>query len=51
MWDAGVRGKMWRVLKAMYNDVRSCVMVDGEKTEWFESCVGVRQGCVLSPIL
>lgn len=42
---------MWRVLRAMYREVKSCVMVDGEQTEWFETCMGVRQGCVLSPIL
>ena len=35
----------------MYREVKSCVMVDGEQTEWFETCMGVRQGCVLSPIL
>jgi hypothetical protein len=51
LWDAGVRGKMWRVVRAMYMEVHSCVMVEGEKTEWFETLMGVRQGCVLSPIL
>ena len=35
----------------MYREVKSCVMVNGEQTEWFETCLGVRQGCVLSPIL
>lgn len=42
---------MWRVLRGMYAEVNSCVIVDGEKSEWFESLIGVRQGCVLSPIL
>jgi hypothetical protein len=51
LWDAGVRGKMWRVLRSMYSEVKSCVMVDGVQTEWFETRMGVRQGCVLSPIL
>ena len=51
LWDAGVRGKMWRVLRAMYKETKSCVMVDGKQTDWFETKMGVRQGCVLSPIL
>ena len=42
---------MWRVLKAMYNNVESSVRVNGERTEWFGVEVGVRQGCVLSPVL
>jgi hypothetical protein len=51
LWDAGVRGKMWRIIKNMYQEVKSCVMVEGEQTEWFETLLGVRQGCVISPIL
>jgi hypothetical protein len=51
LWEAGVKGKMWRVLRALYKEVKSCVMVDGELSEWFETLVGVRQGCVLSPVL
>ena len=35
----------------MYSKVSSCVLVDGEQSQWFDSMVGVRQGCVLSPIL
>jgi hypothetical protein len=51
LWDSGIRGKMWRVIQNMYSEVTSCVMVDGEKTEWFDTSMGVRQGCVLSPVL
>ena len=50
-WDVGVRGKMWRMLRALYSNVESCVIVDGESSEWFESQMGVRQGCILSPVL
>ena len=51
LWQKGVRGKMWRVIKNYYDQVESCVYVNGGQTEWFEVNVGVRQGCVLSPIL
>ena len=51
LWDVSIRGKMWRVLVGIYNKVESCVRVNSEKTEWFGVEVGVRQGCVLSPVL
>ena len=46
-----MRGKMWRVLRDMYREVRSCVMVEGEETDLFEMCMGVQQACMLSPVL
>ena len=51
LWKVGVRGKLWRVLRTIYKKVESCVLVSGEKTEWFKIDTGVRQGCVLSPRL
>jgi hypothetical protein len=51
LWDEGIRGKMWRVVKGMYGVVQSAVLVGDEQTEWFDLSTGVRQGCVLSPIL
>ena len=51
VWDAGVQGRMWRMLRAMYEKAQSCVMVEGEMSDWFKSEIGVRQGCVLSPVL
>ena len=51
LWDEGVRGKMWRVIREMYRTVQSSVLVDGEQTEMFELNMGVRQGCVMSPVL
>ena len=35
----------------MYEGTRNFVIVGKEKTEFFDVEVGVRQGCVLSPIL
>ena len=42
---------MQRVLRSLYDRVQSCVVVEGELTEWFHVNVGLRQGCMLSPIL
>jgi hypothetical protein len=49
--EYGIRGKMWRVIRNIYENVESCVVVDGKSTDWFSIEVGVRQGCILSPIL
>jgi hypothetical protein len=51
LWDKGVRGKMWRLLRAWYQGASSHVRVDGATTESFPVQQGVRQGAVLSPML
>jgi len=51
LWDVGVRGKMWRVIRGLYRKVKSSIKVNDECTEWFDIDVGVRQGSVLSPVL
>ena len=47
----GVKGKMWRVIKTMYNSSRSAVLLESEKSSTFSVEQGVPQGCSLSPIL
>ena len=51
MWELGVRGIMWRVIKEMYRVSRSAVLLDDECSEAFDVQQGVAQGCSLSPIL
>lgn len=55
MWqrlaEEGICGKMWRVLRSIYAKVESCVIVGDSTTDWFDVDTGVRQGCVLSPVL
>ena len=40
-----------RLLEALYKDTISGMRVDGDLSQWFETVVGVMQGCVLSPLL
>ena len=47
----GIGGKMWRVVKNLYAEVGSCVRLGEDKTDWFSLEVGLRQGCILSPVL
>ena len=35
MIEKGIRGKIWRVIKNLYNEVESCVKLWSEKTDWF----------------
>jgi hypothetical protein len=51
LFEFGVRGKMWRVLKSMLKDTASSMVINGKRLEEFTIEVGVRQGCVLSPTL
>ena len=47
----GIRGKMWRVLRSVYESVESSVLVNDRRSRFFKVDVGLRQGCLLSPIL
>ena len=47
----GVRGKVWRVIKQMYEFSRSAVFLEGEKSDTFSLEQGVAQGCSLSPFI
>lgn len=47
----GVHGKMLKLLRNMYGNLKSCVRTDQGLTEFFDCTVGTRQGCMLSPFL
>jgi len=46
-----IRGNMYNILVSMYCSVKSCVRNNGDLTEYFACTSGVKQGCVLSPLL
>ena len=47
----GIAGKLWRVIRNMYQTVESCVQLGPYLTEWFRIELGVRQGDPLSSFL
>ena len=47
----GIHGKMFSTLRSMYSNVKSSVRIDSKITEYFDCFSGVKQGCVLSPLL
>ena len=42
--------KIIKILENAYKNTFSAVRVDGDISDWFETIVGVLQGCVLSPL-
>ena len=52
MWEMGIQGKLWPVIRNnIYNVNQSCVYLDDIKSEYFGITQGVAQGCTLSPTL
>ena len=47
----GIPEKVIKVIQSFYKDSRCAVRADGEVGEWFQIITGVRQGCVLSPLI
>ena len=47
----GVQGRMIRILRSMYKNVQACVLCNSGETDLFECLQGLKQGCVVSPIL
>jgi len=63
-FDSVYRPAMWQIMKAygipegiidivkcLYNNSRCAVRTEGELGEWFQIVTGVRQGCILSPLI
>ena len=50
-WDIGLRGQIWRVIDSFYDKVQRRVRMGEIETDFFDIDEGVKQGCVLSPVL
>ncbi len=42
---------MLLAIKSLYSSVSSCIRVNRYNTDWFKVHTGLRQGCILSPLL
>ena len=51
MYRCGIGGKLLRILKDMYQKVKSCVRSCSTYSDYFNYAVGLRQGEVMSPLL
>ena len=48
---SGISGKVFNVIRNIYQCVKLCVSMNGNKSDYFMSYTGVRQGENLSPLL
>ena len=51
LYKLGVNAKTLRIIKDMYNNVKTCVRGCNSYSDFFECAVGLKQGEVISPIL
>ena len=49
LWESGIQGKSWRVIKEIYRNVENKVVFGDFESDLFEQEYGVKQGCVWSP--
>ena len=47
----GISGRFLATLQSLYKNVKCAVRVNGQQTEWFDVNCGLKQGCMLSPML
>ncbi len=49
--ENGIGGKPFDIITNMYSKSKACVKLSNGTTEYFETNIGVKQGCVISPSL
>lgn len=51
LYQLNTRGKFFNILENMYKEVSFCVSLNDGLTDNFQTNIGVKQGCILSPTL
>ena len=49
--DLGISKKILNTIKTIYSQVECAIELNGNMTEWFNVNSGLKQACVLSPVL
>jgi len=48
---SGIHGQILKMMRSMYEQLKTCVRTDNGLTEWFKCVIGTRQDCMLSSLL
>jgi hypothetical protein len=51
LWESGIQGKPWRLIKEIYRNVKNKVVFNDYESDYFNQEYGVKQSCVLSSTL
>ena len=49
--NAGIKGKLFHALKSMYTSVKQCIRCNNKRSDYMNCTIGLKQGCLASPIL
>jgi hypothetical protein len=51
LWESGIQGKPWHLIKEIYRNVQNKVLFNDYESDYFDQEYGVKQGYTLYPIL
>ena len=51
LYNSNLNGKVLRIIRSMYQSVKSCVKLCNNYSDFFDIAVGLRQGEIISPIM
>ena len=47
----GINGNLYHSLKSIYENIKCNVRINGNYSDWFDVSSGLKQGCLLSPLI
>ena len=51
LYNRGIKGKLWRLLRAAYKECLCAVLLNGRLSRWFYLLQGVKQGAIVSMLM
>ena len=51
LFKIGIKGKVFNIIRNIYSNDQACIKINKRCTDCFTTTKGVRQGCILSPLL
>ena len=51
LFNMGITGNFFNILRHIYTTDKACIKIGQSRSDFFNLDIGVRQGCILSPLL